>query len=503
VVALAAGATVVVASVMGRRRRRPPEQSGLAVPVPATDPVLAPVADLSPARATHAAVTAPSAGVAADAEAEPGWPLKPPAGSGGDLRPPAHDGVGHGADPGPASADAGASGSIEWHATAGRAGTRKVVGSAPNEPRPVEPADTTSTGSSAPERALPPNESWPVEPADTTSTGSSAPERALPPNEPAASAAAAAAAGTPDAHTDGSSDRPAGLAPRRTRDPARSAPRHIRDRGGAGTGRRSRAVLGIVVALALAVGVGAVVASATGGDGPGSASSVGAERDGAAAPPTQAPADTVTTTTQPAPVTAATAFAAAAERLTAAGTFSYSGTVSATDVSHVRPMLWLSVESSIEGQVSLPAGRLHETATTGDGRVAETVTSGPQVWGRRADSREGLAAVAYETVPALSGAEPATRGAVLLPAWLASAVGPADAGLDESGRRRFSATVPGAALGPIERERAPVDAAVVLTLDAAGAPVRVELTSAPGGPALHLVYDLVGLGTPVDIQPPA
>jgi hypothetical protein len=478
VVALAAGATVVVASVMGRRRRRPPEQSGLPVPVPATDPVLAPVADLSPARATHAAVTAPSAGVAADAEPEPGWPLKPPAGSGGDLRPPAHDGVGHGADPGPASADAGASGSIEWHATAGRAGTRKVVG-------------------------LPPNESWPGEPADTTSTGSSAPERALPPNEPAASATAAAAAGTPDAHTDGSSDRPAGLAPRRTRDPARSAPRHIRDRGGAGTGRRSRAVLGIVVALALAVGVGAVVASATGGDGPGSASSVGAERDGAAAPPTQAPADTVTTTTQPAPVTAATAFVAAAERLTAAGTFSYSGTVSATDVSHVRPMLWLSVESSIEGQVSLPAGRLHETATTGDGRVAETVTSGPQVWGRRADSREGLAAVAYETVPALSGAEPATRGAVLLPAWLASAVGPADAGLDESGRRRFSATVPGAALGPIERERAPVDAAVVLTLDAAGAPVRVELTSAPGGPALHLVYDLVGLGTPVDIQPPA
>jgi hypothetical protein len=478
VVALAAGATVVVASVMGRRRRRPPEQFGLAGPVPAADPVLAPVTDLSAARATHAAPTSPSADLGADAVPEPVRPVRPPAGPGGDLRPPAHDGGGDGADPGPAPADAGASGSDEWHATPGGAGTRKAVGSAPDAP-------------------------WPVERADTTSTGSAAPERLLPPYEPAGSAAAAAAAEASDAHADGSSDRTHGPSPRRTRDRARPAPRHIRDRAGVGTSRRSRAVLGGVVALALAVGVGAVVASATGGDGPGSATSVGTEGDGTAAPPTQATADTVTTTTQPAPVTAATAFAAAAERLAAAGTFSYSGTVSATDVSHVRPMLWLSVESTIEGQVSLPAGRLHETATTSDGRVAETVTSGPQVWGRQADSREGLGAVPYETVPALSGAEPATKGAVLLPAWLASAVRPADAGPDESGRRRFSATVPAAALGQIERERAPVDATVVLTVDAAGAPVRVELTSAPGGPALHLVYDLAGLGTPVDIQPPA
>ena len=142
--------------------------------------------------------------------------------------------------------------------------------------------------------------------------------------------------------------------------------------------------------------------------------------------------------------------------------------------------------------MSLAAGRLHETATTSDGRVAETVTSGPQVWGRRADNRDDLAAVPYETVPVPSDAEPATKGAVLLPSWLASAVGPADAGPDESGRRRFSATVPAAVLGAVERQRPPVDATVVLTVDAVGAPVRVEITSAPGGPTLHLVYDLAG-----------
>jgi hypothetical protein len=482
VVAAAAGAAVVAATVMGRRRR-PPEQPGLASPASAADPVLAPVTDLSAARATRATVIAS----AAAADAEPARSVRPLSGPGHDLR--------------PAAAAAGASGSGEQPAAPGTAvGTQAAVG----------PAD----------------EPWPVEPAATTSTGASAPAGSLPPNEPTGRAAAAAAAATPDAHAGGPPRRPPAAAaatpdthaagpPGR---PAGLAPRRIRDRAGLGPSRRSRAVLGGVVALGLVAGVGAVVASSGGGDRPdtaaiesGTAGQAGSEGDaiGEGGTATEAGGDAASTTevdvtmTTPVAVTAATAFPAAADRLTAAGTFSYTGTVSATDVSHVRPMLWLSVESTLEGQVSLAAGRLHETATTSDGRVAETVTSGPQVWGRRAGSREGLAAVPYESVPALSDAEPATKGAVLLPAWLASVVNPADAGPDESGRRRFSATVPATVLGAIERERPPVDATVVLTLDAAGAPVRVEITSAPGGPPLHLVYDLAGLGAPVDIQPPA
>jgi hypothetical protein len=446
VVAAAAGAAVVAATVLRRRHRRPPQRSGLPRSASAAAPVLAPVTELPGATRTTAIASSAGAG------AEPARSERPPGDPGRDLR--------------PAAADAGASGSGRQPAAPGGAGTRTAMGPAPDEP-------------------------WPVEPPGMTSAGSAAPAGELPPNEPAGRTAPAAAAATPDTHAGGPLGRPAGLAPRR-----------IRDRAGLGPSRRARAVLGGVAALALVVGVGAVVASATGGDGSGSATSTGRAGDGAAAP-TQATAGTVTTATTLAPVTAATAFPAAADRLTAAGTFSYTGSVSATDVSHVRPMLWLSVESAVEGQVSLAAGRLHETATTTDGRVAETVTSGPQVWGRRADNRDDLAAVPYETVPVLSDAEPATKGAVLLPSWLASAVGPADAGPDESGRRRFSATVPAAVLGAVERQRPPVDATVVLTVDAAGAPVRVEITSAPGGPTLHLVYDIAGLGAPVDIQPPA
>jgi hypothetical protein len=256
--------------------------------------------------------------------------------------------------------------------------------------------------------------------------------------------------------------------------------------------------------------IGVAVVGAGGDDRPGTAASVTETSDrpgdeaGAATGDDSVPTSAAgVTTTHAAPVSAATAFAAAADRITAAGTFSYSGTVSATDVSHVRPMLWLSVDSTVEGQVSLPDGRLHETATTADGRVAETVAVGRQVWGRQADGGDALAAVPYETVPTLSGAEPPARGAVLLPSWLAAAVGPADAPADQSGRRRVSATIPAAALGRIERGRSPVDATVVLTLDAAGAPVRVEITSAPGGPAFRLAYDLAGLGAPVDIRAPA
>jgi hypothetical protein len=89
-----------------------------------------------------------------------------------------------------------------------------------------------------------------------------------------------------------------------------------------------------------------------------------------------------------------------------------------------------------------------------------------------------------------------------LPEWLATAVDPLDAGADGQGRRLYQATIPAEVLGVIERERAPVGATVLLTLDGAGDPVRVELTAAPGGPTFHLVFEVTGLGEPVAITPP-
>jgi hypothetical protein len=263
--------------------------------------------------------------------------------------------------------------------------------------------------------------------------------------------------------------------------------------------RRPWAIVVGVVALVLVIGLGIGLVGG-GGDGGDTDDVETASEPDEPVPPSQ---ETTVPTTVPAQVTAAQVFPLTADRLVAAGSFSYAGTVSATDVSHVRPMLWLSVESTVEGQVALTTGRVHEIAVDVDGRAVETVTDGPQVLARRADARDALAAVPYQVVPALSGEGPPARGTALLPTWLAAAVGPSDAGLDESGRRRFTATIPAAVFGQIEREREPVDATVVLTVDAMGAPTRVEITSSPAGPPLRLVFDLMALGAPVDIQPPA
>ncbi len=263
--------------------------------------------------------------------------------------------------------------------------------------------------------------------------------------------------------------------------------------------RSLRPIVGIVVALGLLLGAGAVVAGSAGDDRP--ATDESATRTDDTGPDTS---PSTTATTVP-PVTAADAFGAAGRRLADAGSFSYSGSVSATDVSNVRPMLWLAVESTIEGQVSTATGRLHEIATASDGSSAETVTDGQSVWGRRAPVVDDLVDEPYESIPALSTAEgsPAARGAALLPTWLASAVDPSQAPADAQGRRTFQATIPADVFGEIEREREPVGATVVLTVNHGGDPVRIEITSAPEGPLLHLILELTAVGGDVAIDVPA
>ncbi len=249
------------------------------------------------------------------------------------------------------------------------------------------------------------------------------------------------------------------------------------------------AVVGIVLVIVL--GVGAIVAAGGGGD-----DSSGSQA--ATAGDTDTTRSTTTTVLPP----ASEVFGRAAQRLRDAGSFGYTGAARASDVSQARPMLWLAVESTIEGQVDTSTGRVHEVAVATDGTTSETVTDGPLVWGRKAPTVEGLPDEPYGSVPGLSGDDLPVKGMARLPEWLAAAVDPLDAGADGQGRRIFQATVPAAALGVVERERAPVGATVLLTLDGAGDPVRVELTSAPGGPTFHLVFDVTGLGEPVAITPP-
>jgi hypothetical protein len=251
------------------------------------------------------------------------------------------------------------------------------------------------------------------------------------------------------------------------------------------------AVVGVVLVIVL--GVGAMVAAGSGGDGPSGS-------EAATAGDTGTTRSTTTTTTAAPP--ASQAFGQAAERLSDAGSFGYTGAARASDVSQARPMLWLAVESTIEGQVDTSTGRVHEVAVATDGTTSETVTDGSLVWGRKAATVEALPDGPYRSVPGLSGDEHPVKGMARLPEWLVAAVDPLDAGADGQGRRLYQATVPAEVLGVIERERAPVGATVLLTLDGAGDPVRVELTSAPGGPTFHLVFELTGLGEPVTITPP-
>ncbi len=163
-------------------------------------------------------------------------------------------------------------------------------------------------------------------------------------------------------------------------------------------------------------------------------------------------APSTTTTTRP--PTPAEAFASAARRLEEAGTFAYRGTANASDVSAVRPSLWLAFETTVDGQAQLGTGRLHEVAVAANGKATETVADGTVVWGRSADHRDALGERGFQRIPALSTPEPATKGVTNLPRWLAAAVAPAEAGVDPQGRRSYAATIPAAVHRP-DRARAP------------------------------------------------
>jgi hypothetical protein len=249
-------------------------------------------------------------------------------------------------------------------------------------------------------------------------------------------------------------------------------------------------VAGVVLVGVVVGGVVAVVAAQrdSGGGRAASGGATGAGTTAVSAPPS----------TVGAPA-AGVVFSQAGARLAEAGSFRYSGAVSAFDVSAVRPSLWLAVNLAVTGQVVTTDGRLHEVAVANTGQATETVAAGEQVWGRSAPGPDGLGDASYELIPGLAGA----RGAAFLPAWLAAATDPTDAGLDPQGRPTYRATVPASVIGPVERGRAAADAVITLSVDRDGTPAHVDIVAPAGDdPRLHLAIDLAGLGEPVTIDPP-
>ena len=118
------------------------------------------------------------------------------------------------------------------------------------------------------------------------------------------------------------------------------------------------------------------------------------------------------------------AFAEAVSRLEAAGTFAYQGTVSASDVGAVRPSLWLAVDITVEGEVALAGGLVHEVAVAEGGQATETVVAGADVFGRSARSRDSLVDESYEGSPSCRGRSRKRRGAAGLARWLAGVAEP-------------------------------------------------------------------------------
>jgi hypothetical protein len=101
------------------------------------------------------------------------------------------------------------------------------------------------------------------------------------------------------------------------------------------------------------------------------------------------------------------------------------------------------------------------------------------------------------------GMSSSPAGPALIHRWLTAAVDRAADGTDAEGRRRYTGSLH-TLLGPHDlADPAPEPiATVVLVVDEAGDPARIELASLPGQPALELAFDISRIGEPVSIPLP-
>lgn len=262
-----------------------------------------------------------------------------------------------------------------------------------------------------------------------------------------------------------------------------------------GPGRRG----GVLVAVLVVAAVVAVVAGVVvGGLGDDLAGDDGAD-DPAAADGAGAGADVAGTEAPPRP---AQAWAEATVRLAEAGTFGYRGTVRSDGATAARPGIWRAGELEVEGEVELPA-LAHEVAVDAGGQAVETVAEHVVVWGREAASREDLASRPLDVVAEYGGGlEAGPYGAALVATWLTAAGDRHADGTDPDGRQRYRGTLTSLA-GPLadDGDDSPV-ADIVLVVDDAGIPARVEVTTLPGRPLLEVALDISDVGEPLSVDLP-
>jgi hypothetical protein len=254
--------------------------------------------------------------------------------------------------------------------------------------------------------------------------------------------------------------------------------------------RRGRRWLVVGVGVLVVIAAAAAAFVVAGGDGPGGSATGDGDGEVASEPAADVPPSE--------------AWSVATRRLSDAGTFAYSGTVRSDGPSTPRPGIWRSGELSVEGEVVLP-DRAHEIAIDGTGYAVETVSEHVVVWGREAPREDELAAQSFGVVAELDhGVSSLPSGAALIERWLSVAVDRAAGGTDSQGRQRFTGalhTLVGE-YDPAEPAPDPV-AEIVLVVDEAGDPARIELTSLPGQPALELTLDISRIGERLSVPLPA
>jgi hypothetical protein len=190
------------------------------------------------------------------------------------------------------------------------------------------------------------------------------------------------------------------------------------------------------------------------------------------------------------------AIARAALTLQEAGSFAYRGEARADVPTAARPGPALMGTVTIEGQVGLP-NRARETAVAGT-TVVETLISGRGVWWRQAASREALADASWSSAQETSfGA-----GLISLHDWLHATVDRNAGPVDDEGRRTYTGLFPPEDARWLMGDAADATAALTLTVDGTGEPVRVVVAAAAGASRFALRIDIVDLGAPVDIAPP-
>jgi hypothetical protein len=275
------------------------------------------------------------------------------------------------------------------------------------------------------------------------------------------------------------------------------------------SGRRGpspRVLAGVVATL---VAVGGVLVWGGGGDDP--ASPGRDDGDGAAPPSAGATGEELEVVNAD---DASATYAEAAARLGRAHTFAFSGTVRSGGPSLVRPGPWVAHEVRVEGAVQLPLSITTEVAVGPDGTAAETVTSGPVAWTRRADGVDQLAAApwAADRPPELTmdrtrsglGPPPSRLGMALVLDAIVAAGDRRDAAPDEAGRRVLRATVPeprGTRTGNEYLADVVGGAEVAIALDDDGDIARIEITTPPGRPVSEIALDVERLGDPGVIAP--